>query len=200
MSLKIETINLDEIILDPTNARKHSPQNLRSIKNSLAAFGQQKPIVITSENIVIAGNGTTTAAKELDWATIAAVRVPADWSAEKIKAYALADNKTAELAEWDAEALQLQALELKDDFDLAEFGFTDEDLSVFTVTEVEPPQLADGDKNEFEQITFTLHESQAMIIREAIAEAKLSDVIEATVNDNSNANAITLIAERYLNA
>jgi len=198
MALKIESVDLDEIILDPTNARKHAPENLRAIKNSLAAFGQQKPIVLTSENIVIAGNGTTTAAKSLEWQKIEAVRVPSDWSAEKIKAFALADNKTAELAEWDDEVLQLQALELKDEFDLAEFGFTDEDLSVFSVEEIAPPELSDGEAGDFEQITFTLHTSQAQIIRDAITEAKLQEELEHPENNNVNANAIAHIAGAYL--
>lgn len=198
MTLKIKNTSLDEIILDPTNARKHSAENIRAIKGSLTAFGQRKPIVITNENIVIAGNGTVTAAKELGWDTVATVEVPTDWSAEKIKAFALADNKTAELAEWDTAALSLQALELDGIFKLEEFGFTDDDLGVFTVTEVDPPSLADGEKGQWEQITFVLHNTQAELIRDAIAEAKLNEVIDAKVNDNGNGNAITFIAERYL--
>lgn len=198
MSLEIFDINLDEVILDPENARKHSPENIRAIRGSLTAFGQRKPVVLTSENIVIAGNGTVTAAKELEWQTISAVKVPADWSVEKVKAFALADNKTAELAKWDSQVLQMQALELQGDFDLAEFGFTDEDLSVFDVTEIEPPDLADGERGEFEQITFTLHTSQAELIRDALAEAKLMEELDSEVNNNTNANAITKIAERYM--
>lgn len=198
MSLEIFDIALDEVILDPANARKHSPENIRAIRGSLTAFGQRKPVVLTSENIVIAGNGTVTAAKELEWQTISAVKVPAEWSAEKVKAFALADNKTAELAEWDSQVLQMQALELQAEFDLAEFGFTDEDLSVFEVTEIEPPELADGDRGEFEQITFTLHTSQANLVRDALAEAKLMEELDSEVNKNTNANAIAKIAERYM--
>lgn len=198
MTLKINEMPLDEIIFDPTNARTHSAENLRAIRGSLAAFGQRKPIVITSENIVIAGNGTVAAAKELGWETIAAVEVPQDWSAEKIKAFALADNKTAELADWDSAALSLQALELGDEFNLEEFGFTDDDLGVFSVTEVAPPDLDSGDKSEMEQITFTLHNTQAQIIRDAMVEVKLMEEIESDLNSNANANAITRIAEIYM--
>lgn len=198
MPLEIIEMPLDELLLDPSNARKHSEQNLAAIKGSLKQFGQRKPIVITGENIVIAGNGTVTAAKQLGWATIATVQVPDDWSAEKVKAFALADNKSAELAEWDTEVLALQALELDGHFDLAEFGFTNDDLGVFDVEEVEPPELADGDKSEFEQITFTLHAEQAELIRDAIAEAKLNEELDDSLNPNSNANAIAAIARRYM--
>jgi hypothetical protein len=197
--LKLEKIALADLVFDPANARQHDDKNLAAIAGSLKAFGQRKPIVVTADNVIVAGNGTAQAAQSLGWDSLAVVRVPSDWSDAQIKAFALADNKTAELAEWDFETLGLQAVELSEAFDLTEFGFSDVELGVFTVTEVEPPQLADGDKSEFEQITFTLHESQAAIIREAIAAAKLTDTIESTVNDNSNANAITLIAEKYLN-
>lgn len=199
MSLEIFEINLDEVILDPSNARKHSPENINAIKASLAQFGQRKPVVITSENIVIAGNGTVTAAKASDWRTIAAVRIPEDWTAEKVKAFALADNKTAELAEWHEATLSAQALELSEYFNLEEFGFTDEDLGVFNVEEIEAPELPDGERGEFEQMTFVLHSSQAEVLREALGEAKSAENLESEVNENTNGNAITRIAERYLN-
>jgi hypothetical protein len=50
------------------------------------------------ETSSVAGNGTFAAAKRLGWTDIQVVRVPADWTADQIKAFALADNRTAELA------------------------------------------------------------------------------------------------------
>jgi site-specific DNA-methyltransferase (adenine-specific) len=87
-------------------------------------FGQRKPIVVTGANVVVAGNGTLEAAKSLGWSEIDVVRIPADWSAEQVKAYALADNRTAELAEWDAKVLADQLVELDAvGWDVSEFGF-----------------------------------------------------------------------------
>ena len=122
--MKVVLTPISSLGLDSNNARKHNPKNLRALKNSPSRFGQQKPIVVTSDNTVIAGNGTLMAARELGWSEIQVVTLPADWSAEEIKAYALADNRTAELAEWDEAVLAQQLVELDElDFDIAELGF-----------------------------------------------------------------------------
>lgn len=122
--LRTETIKISKLQLDPTNARKHSDKNLEAIASSLKLFGQRKPIVITGANIVVAGNGTLEAAKSLGWEEIAIVRTPIDWTSEQVKAYALADNRTAELAEWDSKVLADQLLELDAvGWDVKEFGF-----------------------------------------------------------------------------
>jgi len=126
LSVKIENVALDTIELDPDNARTHSSRNLETIKESLAAFGQRKPVVLFG-NTVIAGNGTVEAARSLGWSKIAVTRVPPDWTLEQAKAYAIADNRTSELAEWDGN----QLLKTLSDFDadaLMSTGFNQEDL------------------------------------------------------------------------
>lgn len=102
--MKIEQRSVQKLSSDPANARKHSDRNIESIVASLRRFGQQKPIVVDKSGVVRAGNGTLEAAKRLGWETIAVVEsqlVGADMSA-----YAIADNRTAELAEWDDEILK----------------------------------------------------------------------------------------------
>ena len=122
--MKIERIQISSLTLDPNNARTHDNANLDAIAGSLTQFGQRKPIVIDQHNVVVAGNGTVTAAQSLGWTEIQAVRVPADWDAERIKAFALADNRTAELATWDQQVMATQLLELQEaGFDIEEFGF-----------------------------------------------------------------------------
>lgn len=117
---------INELTFDPANVRKHDNRNLDAIKASLNRFGQQKPIVVDTKMVVRAGNGTLAAAKELGWTSINVV--VSDLPRADLIAYGIADNRTAELAEWDVEGLteQLAALdeELRDiaysDFDLAE--------------------------------------------------------------------------------
>jgi site-specific DNA-methyltransferase (adenine-specific) len=122
--MKIERIAITKLIPDPTNARTHDEKNLSAIEGSLKEFGQRKPIVITQDNIIAAGNGTVEAAKRLGWTEMDVVRVPADWDADRIKAYALADNQTAELAEWNPEVMAAQLLDLQEaGFDIESFGF-----------------------------------------------------------------------------
>jgi len=113
-----------DLSLDPENARKHSQKNLDAIKASLTKFGQRKPIVINNKGVILAGNGTVEAAKDLGWDQIDVAVVPADWDEATARAFALADNRTAELAEWDENVLAKQLLELSDeDFDIEAIGF-----------------------------------------------------------------------------
>jgi len=122
--MKIETLQIKDLTPDPQNARLHDEKNLKAIQGSLKEFGQRKPIVITEEGVIVAGNGTVEAAKRLGWTKIDAVKVPGDWTPEQIKAFALADNKTAELAKWDIKVLNAQLLEFAEsEFDIEALGF-----------------------------------------------------------------------------
>ena len=105
-------VPINALACNPVNVRKHSEQNLQAIKASLRQFGQQKPIVVGSEGVVIAGNGTLEAAKQLGWTHIAAVE--SELTGKDRMAYAVADNRTAELAEWDSGALAQHLKEIGD--------------------------------------------------------------------------------------
>lgn len=143
-TLKIETVPVSSLVFDPSNARKHPEKNLAAIKGSLAKFGQRKPIVVRN-GVVIAGNGTLQAAKELGWDKIDVVRAD-DMSATEATAFAIADNRTSEIAEWDAGVLgdTLKGL-MEDDFDLSQIGFDAGDLESI-LPKVEPEFLADEDE------------------------------------------------------
>jgi 16S rRNA G966 N2-methylase RsmD len=126
--MKIEKISIDKLLLDPANARKHGKKNLESIKGSLAKFGQQKPIVVNADNVIVAGNGTMQAAKELGWKEINIVRT--DLKGSDITAFGIADNRTSELAEWDDDVLKELLEGLKaEDFDLSAIGFDDDEFA-----------------------------------------------------------------------
>jgi ParB-like chromosome segregation protein Spo0J len=104
-ALRPLAIAMDSIEPDPKNLRKHEAESIRAIAKSLSDFGQVKPIVIHPETrIIIAGNGTYAAGKELGWTHIAAVIFD---DAQKARAFALADNRTAELSTWDQMELTL---------------------------------------------------------------------------------------------
>jgi ParB-like chromosome segregation protein Spo0J len=111
--LRIERVPIDSINPDPANVRAHPERNLEAIKGSLARFGQQKPIVVDGDGIVRAGNGTLAAARSLGWTEIDVVRTKLR-GADAV-AYAIADNRTGDLAEWDPQALHDQVVALPDD-------------------------------------------------------------------------------------
>jgi hypothetical protein len=115
--MNIEQLPIAALSTDPANARRHPERNLDQIKASLRRFGQQKPIVVDAANVVRAGNGTLAAAKALGWTTIAAVR--SDLPRTELTAYAITDNRSAELAEWDHEILGRTLI----DPDIGDVGF-----------------------------------------------------------------------------
>lgn len=195
--MNIATLKIDDLSLDPNNARKHDDQNLKVIAESLKAFGQRKPIVVW-RNTVVAGNGTIVAARSLGWKEIEVALIPDSWDADKVKAYALADNRSAELAEWDKEVLASQLIELEEaDFQIEDFGFFKIDQPGEDELEEAFEKLG-GDKGEMETVSFTLHNSQADLIRFALDKSKALGEFDLDLNSNSNGNAITRIVEAWL--
>ena len=148
--MKVETVKIDSLTFDPANVRKHDEKNLAAIKASLNRFGQQKPIVVDANGVVRAGNGTLAAAKALGWKEIRIVR--SSLAGSEATAYAIADNRSAELAEWDDDALAqtLAALQIEDDalaeatgFDLGEI----EQLTSKNVLDNSPDDFKEVDEN-----------------------------------------------------
>jgi hypothetical protein len=106
---------------DPENARAHEQRDIDAIAASYAMHGQQKPIVALDDGTVIAGNGQLLAARKLGWTHIAAVLFRDRAAA---RAYALADNRTAELSRWDDPVLTKQLEELAAEGRLEGTGFS----------------------------------------------------------------------------
>lgn len=120
-------IPVKDLTLDPANARKHSERNLQAITQSLKRFGQRQPIVVQKQGMIVrAGNGRVMAAKELGWEHVAAVVV--DEANIDAVAYAIADNRTAELAEWDDTALAAVLDELRNADMLDDVGYSSKEL------------------------------------------------------------------------
>jgi hypothetical protein len=125
--MKIETVDINSLAFDPANVRKHGTRNMDAIKGSLRKFGQQKPIVVDAKGIVLAGNGTLRAARELGWTEIRIVRT--ELTGVEATAFAIADNRTAELAEWEEDKLGEVLRSLQDSsFDLTEIGYSESDF------------------------------------------------------------------------
>ncbi|WP_438980342.1 DNA methyltransferase, partial [Polynucleobacter sp.] len=136
---------LDELHLLEGNPRVG---DVDAVAASLARFGQRKPIVARTDGTVIAGNHTLQAARQLGWTHIAVVRVDDDDATAK--AFALADNRTAELGGYDDVALEAMVRDVLE-FDaelLADTGWAGEDLEALLASvdiEELPPVEADPD-------------------------------------------------------
>lgn len=103
-------VPIDTVLQDPRNARERTPRNLAAIKAALKQFGQQKPIVVDADGIIRAGNGTHLAAKALGWRQIWITST--QLTGEMVKAYAVADNRTTDLSQFDEEMLLATMTEL----------------------------------------------------------------------------------------
>jgi uncharacterized protein DUF6610/ParB-like nuclease family protein len=127
-SLAALAVPINELHEDPANVRTHPDRNLATIEASLRQFGQQKPIVALTTGRVIAGNGTLRAARNVGAKHIAVVRFDEEDDA-RAAAYALVDNRSSDLSEWDFPSLTAQLDMLNaGGIDMAGLGFTDDEL------------------------------------------------------------------------
>ena len=141
---RVQMIDIDTLVLDPANVRTHPQRNIDAIVGSLQAFGQQKPVVVDADNVVRAGNGLVRAARLLGWSQVAAYTTGLGGS-EAI-AFAIADNRTAELSEWDDSALVRQVQSLLDEgVDLDAVGFSEDEITDLLVKMGENLPEGDGD-------------------------------------------------------
>jgi hypothetical protein len=108
--LAVELVAVDEIKYPRRNARRHRPADLAELASSLSRFKQRKAVVIARDGTVVAGEGTVRAARQLGWTHVWAAR----WDAPEAeaRAYALADNRTAELSAFDYAALSAEIQDL----------------------------------------------------------------------------------------
>ncbi len=106
---------------------------VEAVAKSITEFGFRQPIVVDSDGVIVVGHTRWKAAQRLGMSEVP-VHVAEGLSADKAKAYRIADNQTANIAEWDLNLLPLELGDLKAaEFDLELLGFSDEDLARFSV-------------------------------------------------------------------
>lgn len=116
---------VDTLRPGPANPRTHSAAQLRKLARSIRAFGFASPVLVDAADRIVAGHGRVAAARELGMATVPTVRLD-HLTPAQCRALAIADNRIAELAGWDREALRIElgALpRLDDSLDLSLTGF-----------------------------------------------------------------------------
>lgn len=130
MKKTLEYIDIDNLIPYINNAREHSPAQVAQIAASIKEFGFTNPVLIDSDNGIIAGHGRILAARMLGIKEIPTLKL-ADLTDTQRKAYILADNKLALNAGWNEELLTLELNELEEmGFDLELTGFSLDEIEV----------------------------------------------------------------------
>jgi hypothetical protein len=126
--MKIVMKKLSEIRRCPHNPRVNE-HAVAQVAASIAQFGFLQPIVLDAADEIVVGDTRYQAAELLRLDEVPVV-VADDLTPEQIRAYRIADNKTGELAGWNAELLTAEVRELNEaDFDLSLLGFADQDLA-----------------------------------------------------------------------
>jgi ParB/RepB/Spo0J family partition protein len=148
--LAIIHMPIDSIIPNPSNPRKHSPQQLRAIARSIEKFGFATPIGVDRENKIIFGHGRLEAARLCGHKDVPVVRLK-HLTEEQAKALMLADNKLTEGSRWDERqlAVVLNDLKIELNFEIEVPGFEPPEIDRLLRTLDPPDELMEA-ADEFE--------------------------------------------------
>jgi ParB-like chromosome segregation protein Spo0J len=117
---KIIEKKIEEVVPYENNPRNND-KAVKFVANSIKQFGFKVPIIIDKNGVIVAGHTRLKAAKKLGMKMVPCI-VADDLTPEQVKAFRLADNKTAELADWNDELLESELADI-DDIDMGQFGF-----------------------------------------------------------------------------
>lgn len=191
----MELIDIHDINPNPNNPRVIKDDKFNKLVQSLKSFPEMakvRPIVVNKDMIVLGGNMRLKAMKEAGWKE-APVHI-VDWDEEKQREFIIKDNVGFGEWDWEMIANEWDADQLTDwGLDIAGFDLDADKLG-------ESFTLPDGDKAPFQQMTFTLADEQATVIKNAISDIKETDeykYAETMGNENSNGNALYLIVAQW---
>lgn len=193
--MNIQVVKISDIKPNPNNPRVIKDDKFKKLVASIREFPKMlelRPIVVNADMVVLAGNMRLKALKELKLKEAPIIKID-DLTEEQQKEFIIKDNigfgewDWEQLAnEWDVQDLDKWGLDVPKMLNPEQFG---DDFS-----------LADGDKEPFQQMTFTFADEQATQIKNAIADIKLTEeykYMETMGNQNSNGNALYLIVTKW---
>ena len=196
MKQEIIYLPIGKLKPNPDNPRLIRDANFKRLVKSLKDCPQlfdARPCICsdrTGDLIVLGGNMRLMAAKELKYSEVPVI-VMSGLTPEQEREIVIKDNGE-NFGEWDFDLLANWS-----DEPLKDWGVDLPEDWLHHVDEIEPPELKDGDRAPFQQMTFTLHDEQAEELNAAIKKAKNEGGGQSAVNENSNGNALYFIAQRF---
>lgn len=189
--MKIEKISIDKIKPYENNAKLHPPEQIEQIKKSIKDFGNNDPIAIDENGVIIEGHGRYEALKELGFKEIEVIRL-SHLSEQQKKAYSLIHNKLTMNTDFDYNILDSE-LAYINEIDVSVFGFelsiSDEDFDTeFSLTDDEKPSR--------EQITFVLQREQLKFLENAMDKVK-NEMTEIYEEASDKGNALYAIVKEW---
>jgi hypothetical protein len=144
---RITRLPTSALAANPANVRTHNRKQVAEIARSIKRFGFNNPILVDQRGNVVAGHGRLLAAQHLGLDSVPTIRLD-HLSSAQLRAYAIADNRLAELSGWDKELLALEMQSLLDlDIDITELGF--EVAEIDQILEVGSADQDDGDDQDY---------------------------------------------------
>ena len=143
--MTVEHLPISEIVPYRRNPRIHPQPQIDLLKRSIHEYGWTVPVLLDSDNVVIAGHGRLEAAKQLGLDTVPVIRRD-DLTVDQVKAYRIADNRLTEIGEWNDDLVRDELAGLKgsglliaDDPFLAGYDIDSAPLSLDTPEPLETP-------------------------------------------------------------
>ncbi len=198
-ALKAKNWPLAKIKPYDRNPRRHPDSQVELLAKLITEYGVDQPIVVDEHGVILKGHGRLLAAQKAGLKEFPVVQQLGLDDTEK-SAIRVADNQVSLLSAWDPEllALEVRSIKLKN-YDTTLLGLDDLDAILKWGAPLDGmPVLAEGDRAPFQQLTFTLHDSQVAVLSDAIKLAKAQGPFKGTKNENGNGNALARIASDYL--
>lgn len=186
--MKIEQIEIEKIKPYENNPRNNDGA-VDATALSISRYGFRVPIVIDANNVIICGHTRYKAAQKLGLRVVPCERAD-DLTPEQVREYRLADNKTAEIAEWDFSKLEEELSGI--DYDMSAFGF---DATISPDDFGEDFELENSDEPEMCTMSFTLHVNQRDVILAAMDA--VDECTETYGNTNKNGNALFEVVRQW---
>ena len=194
--MQIEKVKISHVKNNPNNPRVIKNDEFRKLVKSIKEAPwmlQLRSIIVNDDNIVLGGNQRLRACKEAGLKEVYNIKA-SSLTEEQQREFIVKDNLNSGEWDWDA---------LANEFEIEDLESWGLDLPV----QIEDSEefgtafdLPDGDKEPFQQMTFTLADEQAEQVRNAIEDIKRTEeykYCETMGNDNSNGNALYLIIMQW---
>ncbi len=150
MRLQIVMKQVSDIASYASNPRRNERTALK-VKQSIEQFGFKNPILIDENNVIVSGHARHKAAMMLGMQEVPCVYV-SGLTPEKVRAFRIADNKTAEIAGWDFDKLCQEMVSLSDaGFDLDLSGFNEAEQIYYANPDAKPGKVDKGEFKDEEQ-------------------------------------------------
>lgn len=183
--MKIQKVRIEDIEPYENNAKLHPPNQIEQIKKSIQEFGNNDPIAIDENNVIIEGHGRYQALKELGYKEAEIIRLD-HLTEEQKRAYILIHNKLTMNTGFDLDILSEELKKIKS-IDLGSFNFDNELAGDNEETEEE---------HEFKQMVFEFNIEQYKLI-EKVLEATDEITFDVFGNKHKNGNKIYEVVKHW---